>query len=241
MAISKEEQKKLDAEYARELRNLKRRVKTKEKRGYSVSKNVIPKKPKVIRPESIQNLKKRTGEYIAKRSIYVSPTGTIRGEVRLKQERSEAAKKGAETRRNDLYKWWNEEPSYEPSDELYLILNNLVEDFESWTPSDYWSKELADYKRRDRDRGWGILQGAINELGETVVAENAKKHALRLTELENKILYESGNEYKEDARTGEINNALNEFNELLRGRALTRQESIVLTSEAEMTERHEPI
>ena len=117
----------------------------------------------------------------------------------------------------------------------------MVADFESWTPSDYWSKELAEYKKRDRDRGWGILQGAINELGETVVAENAKKHALRLTELENKILYESGNQYKEDMRTGEINNSLNEFNELLRGRALTRQESIVLTSEAETTERHEPI
>lgn len=251
---TKEEQQALDKEYAKELRKLKRRVRDISKRGYSIPSTIIPKKPQTINPESIENIRKRDTKYIYKRSVYVSPEGTIiKGTERRTQERHEAALKAAETKRINFYKrkndeWANDNQSnyeseynysYDPAYEKYIVFMTVYEDFEQWTPSDWWSDDLKKYKQRDRDRGWGILQGAINELGEDAVADNLNANAVRVNELVSKILYESGNEYREDSRNGEINMSLNEFEAIVRGKALNIRESMELTAQAELMERHE--
>lgn len=245
--ISQEEQQALNKEYANELRKLKRRVRNIEKRGYSVSKSLIPKKPKTIRQESIENLKKRKSEFIYKRSVYTSPQGTtIKGTERRSQERSEAAKKAAETRWQRFYEEQEREQDHSnykydpnPSYDKLVMFQNVYEQFALWTPNSWWSDELKELKQRDRDIGWGILQGAINELGSDAVADNMYNNALRVNELVNKILYESGNQYKEDSRSGEINHSLVEFEAIIRGRAITIRESIEWTNMGEALERHE--
>ena len=240
---SVEEQQALNKEYQRELRNLKRRVETKRKKGYSIPESIIPNKPKVITPESILNLKKRTGEYIAKKSVYISPEGTkVKGTERLKQERSEASKKGAETRRKNYYKSRPEVKIAPPemrANDIKDTLENIREQIEQWTPSNYWSEELIVYKTRDKNRVQGILDGALAELGEEQVALNAMQNADELNRLLGKVLYESGNKYREDSRGNEINRSINRISHILRGRSLTNKESEELTELIERTESHE--
>lgn len=247
-----EEQLALERQAKDELKRIKRRVRDIRKRGYTVPENIIPKLPKKIEPETITHFKKYTPKYIYKRSVYTSPEGvTIKGEQRLKQEYSERAKRAAKTRadkiQQDYYdRQWNKltegiienrpELAETPSDDLYVILDNVYKDFESWQPSYWWSDELKAYKQRDRDRGWGILQGAIDSLGKETVARNVNANAVEVIELENKILYESGNEYREDSRSGAINLALNRFQAILYGRPLSIRDSIKYTSEAEANE-----
>ena len=257
---TKEEQALLDKEYQKQLRNLKRRIQRKVNAGYIVPDNIIPKRPKVINPESITNLTKRTGEYIARKSVYIMPTGKkIKGEERLKQERSERSKKAAETRKsyyeaqkeanNSSTQRVSEEAnnslipqvSNEPVYELETLFQKFIDIFESWVPEDIYSsnifsEDLKTYKQRDKDRALGIINGAREQLGITQVAMNIQNNANRLNELAVKILYESGNKYHLDSRNGEINLALNELTAILYGRSLTVSESLRLTEISESNE-----
>lgn len=240
---SAEEQQELNKAYQRELRNLKRRIQTKRKRGYSIPDSLIPSKPKTITPESVLNLKKRTGEYIAKKSVYVSPEGTkIKGAERLKQERSEASKKGAETRRKNYYKSRPEvkiaPPEMRANDTLDT-LNNIRDKLDQWFPSSNWSNDLAILKERDKNRVQGVLDGAISLLGEEQVALNAMQNANELNAYFDKVLYESGNKYREDSRGNEINLAINRIASILFGRSLNNQESEQYTELGERLESHE--
>lgn len=58
---------KLQAEYKKELRNLKRRIKGFENRGYYLEKDVIPDKPKNITQASINKLKNIRGAKLLKK------------------------------------------------------------------------------------------------------------------------------------------------------------------------------
>lgn len=225
-----------------ELKKIKRRVRDIRKRGYSVPDSMIPKLPKLenIGLQTLRHFSKYTTQYIYEHSVYVSPEGvTIKGTERRTQERSEAAKKAADTRRDEFFNSSSANPSWEPVEEEETIIMYLLQEFESWSAPDYWSPELGEYKTRDKDKAYGVLTGAINELGASIVARNARDNATRVNELVSKILYESGNEYRFDSKTGQIDHAINELNELLRGRPLTVKESMILSSEGEVLERHE--
>lgn len=238
------EQQLLEKLYNKERKRIQQFLNRASKRGYTFSESALPKKPKQIKPESISRLKKITPTELYRKSVYTSPTGTkIQGTERRKQERSESAKRAAETRKRyyDYQRqsddYWNvPTSSYEPMEEMSLVFSEFVEMFESWTPESYYSDELKELKQRDRDRALGILTGARNELGDTQVAENIINNSTRVQELAVKILYESGNKYREDSRNGEINLALNELASILYGRSLTIQESLELTDLAERNE-----
>ena len=249
-----EVQKALEAEYSRELRNLKRRVKRKEKRGYSVSKNVIPKRPNVIRPESIKNLKKRTGEYIAKRSVYTSPKGVaIKGETRLKQERSERSKRAAETRKryyliqkevdaydistlDDMLKSYESE---EPTQKSYVVLQQLRDLIDSWSADARWSEELAGLKRQDKKLLENVLNAAISQEGEEVVAQRCDANAETIISIANSVLYQSsGDSYRKNGRENAQFN-IQKIGAILMGRGLTVSESIKFTSYADLQDDNE--
>lgn len=245
------------SQYYKERKRIQNLVNRAKKRGFTFPTNVVPNIPKYIDEGSVRNLQKRDKDYLYKQAVYTSPKGvTITGTERRKEERAEVAKKAAETRKNfyaeqawenltkdvhlpktDYEKWWYEHHATEaPTDDKYIILYNVYTDFERWQPSHWWSDDLAKWKKQDRDRGWGILTGAIAEIGEEAVAINIFNAALRVYQLEEMILYESGDKYVEDSRNGEINLALNEFNAILRGRPLTVRESIEYTAQAEANE-----
>ena len=238
-----EAQKQLELEVKKNLRRIKRFVKSAEKRGYSFSDKAIPNLPKTITKETLYRFQSITPEKLYKKSVYVSPAGTkVKGTERRKAERSEASKKAGETRKryfesqketSDLL---FQQVSFEPEYESAMVFQQFIEMFESWMPDDIYSQDLKTYKQRDRDRALGIINGARDQLGDTQVAMNIQNNANRLNELAVKILYESGNKYRDDSRNGEINLALNELTAILYGRSLTVSESLILTEISESNE-----
>lgn len=251
---SLEEQQRLNREYARELYNLKRRVKTKQKRGYSVPESIIPNRPKVVNPESISVLKKRTGEYIAQRSVYTSPEGvTIKGATRLKQERSERSKRAAETRRryyliqkevdaydistlDDMLKSYESE---EPTQKSYVVLQQLRDLIDSWSADARWSEELTGLKRQDKKLLENVLNAAISQEGEEVVAQRCDANAETIISIANSILYQSsGDSYRKNGRENAQFN-IQKIGAILMGRGLTVSESIKFTSYADLQDDNE--
>lgn len=243
------------ADYRAERRKVLRRIRDIRARGYTLPENFVPKIPKQIKPESIRNLQKYTTEYIYKHAVFTSPEGvSISGTERRAQERSEASVKAAETRAKKKQEEYYErqwqtitqdvrtnrpELAETPASEKRVFFYNVYLDFKDWKPSFWWSEQLKKLKQQDRDRGWGILTGAISALGEDAVAENLYNNQEKVIYLEQKILYASGDEYKHAMVTGEINRCLNEFNSIVYGRPLTIRESIRYTTESEQNPTYE--
>lgn len=254
-----EAQRILEQQVKKERRRVKQFIRRAEKRGFTFSSTVVPDLPKKITEQTLSRWQKLTPSELYKKAVYTSPTGTtIKGLERRKQERKEASIKAAKTRK-EYYRWSKEKPSSQPVNEGEVIIDVVLDDFGSyaqtrndystyadiasnimeWKPSSYWSEDLAKYKRRDKDRGWGILQGAINELGIEQVARNLKNNAIEVSNIIQRILYESGNSYRVDSRNGEINMALNRFQAIVYGRPLTVEESATFTDLAELNESNE--
>lgn len=123
----------LQLDYKKQVKRLKQAVRRAEKRGYIVPENVIPKQPKRITKKSVERLKKiTTNEIYSKSEKPDLETGElIPGEVARKQERSEAAKKAAKTRKEKRYNAEKGESEfYEPQYETFpsgadIIIGNF--------------------------------------------------------------------------------------------------------------------
>ena len=244
-----EAQRILEQQVKKERRRVKQFIRRAEKRGFTFSSTAVPDLPKKITEQTLSRWQKITPSELYRKAVYTSPTGTtIKGTERRKQERKESAIKAAKTRK-EYYRWSKEKPSSRPANEGKVIIDVVLDDFSAytetrdnfteWTPSSYWSDDLSKYKKRDKERGWGILQGAINELGIEQVARNLKNNAIEVSNIIQRILYESGNSYRVDSRNGEINMALNRFQAIVYGRPLTVEESATFTDLAELNESNE--
>ena len=219
------EQKALEAEVKRELRRVQRLEKSLLKRGYTLPSTFVPPLPKAITPATLRKYQRLTPEQAYKKAVYVSPEGVaIKGYVRRKQERVEAAQKAAQTRAENV------------------IIRNAAENLrmlEYFVSQTYdkssWSEELKNLKNEDR----GILQDALNqaiaEAGREAVARRLEEHAEEINRIVQDVLYnESGNPYREETQPG-INRRIQKVKSLLVGRPLTVQESWALTEEGEET------
>lgn len=219
-ALRKQAQQELEAEVKKELRRIKRFVREAEKRGYTFSENVIPTLPKSgITAGTLRKLQKKTPAALYKKASYTLPTGKrIRGTTRKAQERSEAAKKGAVTRR------------------AYQVLKTIRRMLDEWTPDPRWTKPLAELKEYDKNLLERVLDGAISELGEKQVAINLEKNAKRAIELVEGIIYgDSGDRYKQGGRE-RAQAMIAEFAAIVRDRPLTVRESKEYTEYGEFTE-----
>ena len=86
--------------YNKELRRIKRFIREAGKRGYEWKESPIPDRPKRIRRESVEALKKKRPEYFYKKARYVNKeTGEILTGLQGRQlERKAVAQKAAETK-----------------------------------------------------------------------------------------------------------------------------------------------
>lgn len=92
----------LQQEYRKQRRRIQQFIRRAEKRGYQFSENVIPDKPKKIRKESVERLRKLTPEKLYKKSVYggeATQGEIVKGTKGLQLERKAKAKKASETRK----------------------------------------------------------------------------------------------------------------------------------------------
>ena len=144
------EQKALEAEVRKELRRVQRLERSLLQRGYTLPSTFVPPLPKQITPATLRKYQRITPETAYKKAVYVMPEGVaIKGYVRRKQERVEAARKAAQTRAEQV------------------IIRNAAENLrmlEYFVSKEYdksaWSEELKQLKNEDR----GILQDALQTL-----------------------------------------------------------------------------
>lgn len=119
-------------------------------------------------------------------------------------------------------------------DQVLSMIEDLVN---HWDESITWSESLKTVKRADKDTLKNILDGAIQSLGREQVAMNCLEHQDDLMDIVNRVLYESGDKYKQygiDSGRSGVQRDLNKFRELLYGRSLTVDESREIS---EMMER----
>ena len=119
-------------------------------------------------------------------------------------------------------------------DQVLSMIEDLVN---HWDESITWSNSLKAVKRADKDTLKNILDGAIQSLGREQVALNCLEHQDDLMDIVNRVLYESGDKYKQygvDSGRSGVQRDLNKFRELLYGRSLTVDESREIS---EMMER----
>lgn len=125
--------------YSKELSRIKRSIRRLEQRGYVFDKSPI-KEVKRPTKASITKLQKISTKDLYKKATYKTPEGkTISGEERLKQERSERAKKSAETRRA------NREA------ELKFFEENIITENIQFEPSVRDQKQTFEEQMRARD------------------------------------------------------------------------------------------
>lgn len=153
----------LQLDYKKQVKRLKQAVRRAEKRGYIVPENVIPKRPKKITQKSVERLKKITTKEIYSKSEKLDfKTGElIPGEAARKQERSEAAKKAAKTRKEKRYNAEKGESEYyEPQYDTFpsgadIIIGNFKAEMSRFPEvaqpiaKQWLDRLLIDYSKED--------------------------------------------------------------------------------------------
>ena len=121
MAKKKKKPTKLQLDYRKQVKRLKQAIRRAEHRGYVIPENIIPPQPKRITKKSVERLQKITPTEIYKKSVRVDfETGElIPGEIARAQERSEAAKKAARTRKEKRFNAKKGESEYFTYSEAY--------------------------------------------------------------------------------------------------------------------------
>ena len=217
--------------YQKELRRLKQFIRRTEKRGFHYAEDVIPEKPKRITKKSIERLQKLTAQELYKKATYKDPmTGTeLTGTEGRQLERRRAAFKGVKTKSKRKI------PEIPDVGDLpvatYEIIENIREEIRKWAPSSGWTEFFADKKHRDKNILENMLEGAIRQEGENVIAARLEAHSYEVSTIIQEILYGSD--------TDQINNDFARFSQILLGRSLTVNESIELANAQEYTEDYE--
>lgn len=210
----------------KEYKNLARRVRGMEKRGYIFSKNI---------PVSAN-----TNLYEV--SAYVDPISGqfIKGTVRHQQEKSISSRKGWETRRKNALQ---EEPQLVktlPTD-LGKILAEIQRKIQDWEPYTEWvnprtkdenykTSAFTKLKERDKDKLKAMLNLAIATEGKQAVAARLEANAEEANVLATQILYGgSGDRTDFNYMQGE----LAAFSQIILGRHLSTAEQIELEQQIE--------
>ena len=116
-------------------------------------------------------------------------------------------------------------PTDKPLPPAQTVLMTIREMIATWYPLPGWYGSLPDVKRQQRDTLENVLNGAIATYGEEAVAAKLEKSAERAISLASRALY--------DSDSTRSMNSLTAFATLLRGQAMTPEESLEWTEGTE--------
>lgn len=160
-----------------------------EKRGYILPKNYVPKIPKNVTQKSIDYLKKKNEQRYQKATDKTGKKGS--GLKKRKRERSEASKKGAQTRKKK---------QNDKADIALLNLRNHIDSYSDRNP------RAVDELQRTLDM---VLDDDINE--HYAVLDNIEKHEKELESAVDAVM-----QYDMDEQPRQYNRAYTNFFTLLK-------------------------
>lgn len=226
--------------YLNQIKRINKFIDTQTKLGFKFPESIVPETPKKITEKSVERLQKITPTKLYEQATYKVPeTGEIvSGIVGKKMEmfRQSKAKESA-TNKKMRGKSISKTGYTSPPTQTAVTLQNVREMINSWTPLSNWSKNLTEFKEKDKTTLEKILDGAIAKDGERLVAQRLEENSNEVQTIVQEILYGSGSKEGnfKDGRT-QVNFDLTRFSAIVMGRALTVEESIDLTEEVENME-----
>ena len=204
----------------KEIRRIQNFMKRAEKRGYSFEEIELPKKPKRITQKAIGELKSLTPSKLYTQAKYeISPYKFVTGTEGRKIERQRAASKGVITRAINRAK------SKAGLSETSIVLSNVWNQINSFSPMWNWSEYFTKVKTQDVNDLVKILSDAISQNGADVTAMRLQNMSSDYNSIIDRILYSS------DENT--VNYELANMATILKGSSLTLEESKRLTESAE--------
>lgn len=244
--------------YEKELKRIKQFISRASKRGYVWGDNVIPQRPKKITQKSVERLKKITPKLLYEKGEYIqTETGELLpGRLGRNIERKRSQQKAIETRKNAVkipkYKdkkkgkkddkkpeqtkepKTDKQPSKEPQypQKSNLVLGTIRYMINQWMPAGRWSVNFREKKYRDKLALESILDRAIANEGEGIVAQRLEETgASVIAHIVDAILYDSDSD--------NVKYSLNQFAEILNGSPLDAIESAEIADIMEQYENWE--
>ena len=221
-------------QYNAELRRINRALSRLQKRGYTIQIPFLPEKPEQITVQDIEELQAITTpslyQYLTYRDL---ATGQIlTGEQGRQLERQRASRKGVETRQRKAQE--STQPIQPPQYPVasYEILNNVYQSISQWVPASNYTDYFKQVKERDKNVLQNMLNGAVRQEGEDVIAARLESYATEVIAIVEEVLYGSS----EDKIQGDFSR----FSNILYGRSLTNDESKQLAESLENLEDNEP-
>lgn len=213
-------------EWKKELKRLQQFIRRAKKRGYTFPADVIPETPKRITKKQLSKIKGINPQTLYSQAEFYNPTTgeTILGVEGRKFERKRSARKAQETKA--LKQIQNRQISLPTQTDL--VLQNIRDLINQFTPSSLWSDYWTQKKEDDKNKLQSLLDNAIAQEGEDVVAERLQNYAGDIERIINSILYGSDEE--------QVQFDMVEFATIIKGRSLTVQESSELTGLMESQE-----
>lgn len=220
--------------YRKELNRIKNFIRRAEKRGFLFPDNIIPQQPKTITKASVRRLQRFNPDYLYKKSRYIDvETGEIlKGEAGRAYERSQVAKRAAETRRQKKAAeaaFFSSEPAtlailgkIRTSNFLEMLMERLGEPISpTWETFNGVKRpkraEVYAMAEAGRKRILDLVNQRIDELGYETFGNTINPYADQLNDLLDVLRFSSSD-------GNAVQNAITELVQIIMARPLTLEE-----------------
>lgn len=220
------------AAFAKQQQRIRRFIKSAEKRGYSFPVNAVPERPARVTKRDIARITAIKPETLYEQATFIYEGSTFTGTEGRMIERSLAAQKGALHNREKDPRY-HTQPGIPPAeatdvaDRLKETLERFnqgkseyeqtMEEIDSWTPDGPWNAWFAEKRRQQVDQMKRMIYAAIQNFGFSEAMRAIGRDATAFHNATQTIMFDSKQE--------SIQNAFNALAEILKGSALSAEES----------------
>ena len=220
------------AAFAKQQQRIKRFIKSAEKRGYSFPADVVPDRPARVTKRDIARITAIKPETLYEQATFIYKGSTFTGTEGRMIERSLAAQKGALHKREKDPRYHTKagSPPAEATDVADRLKETLdrfnqgkseyektMEEVDNWTPDGPWNAWFAEKRRQQVDQMKRMISAAIQNYGFSQAMRAIGRDATAFHNATQTIMFDS----KQEA----VQNAFNALAEILKGSALSAEES----------------
>lgn len=220
------------AAFAKQQQRIRRFIKSAEKRGYSFPANAVPERPARVTKRDIVRITAIKPETLYEQATFIYEGSTFTGTEGRRIERSLAAQKGALHKREKDPRYHTQagSPPAEATDVADRLKETLerfnqgkseyeqtMEEVDNWTPDGPWNAWFAEKRRQQVDQMKRMISAAIQNSGFSEAMRAIGRDATAFHNATQTIMFDS----KQEA----VQNAFNALAEILKGSALSAEES----------------